>query len=53
MKNDGTATVPDEIDLTTLIYYEIKGGEVVDIIAKPKKASLVINIDSIEDGNYC
>ena len=50
MEDDGTATIPDEIDLTSLIYYEIKGGEVVDIIAKPKKASLVINIDSIADG---
>jgi predicted secreted protein with PEFG-CTERM motif len=49
-ENDGTATVPDEIDLTNLIYYEIEGGELIDIIAKPKKASLVINIDSTEDG---
>ncbi|MDC0041193.1 PEFG-CTERM sorting domain-containing protein [Candidatus Nitrosopelagicus sp.] len=50
MENDGSAVVPDEIDLTTLIYYEIVGGEVVDITAKPKNASLVININSIEDG---
>ena len=50
MENDGTAVVPDEIDLTTLIYYEIKGGEVLDITAKPKKASLVINMDTTEDG---
>ena len=50
MENDGTAIVPDEIDLTTLIYYEIQGGEILDITAKPKKASLVINMDSTDDG---
>ena len=50
MENDGTASVPDEIDLTNLVYYEIDGGEVIDIIAKPKKASLILNINSIEDG---
>ena len=49
-ENDGTATVPDEIDLTNLIYYEIEGGELIDIIAKPKKASLILNINSFEDG---
>ena len=50
MENDGTVVVPDEIDLTTLIYYEIEGGEILDITAKPKKASLVINMDSTDDG---
>jgi predicted secreted protein with PEFG-CTERM motif len=50
MENDGTVEVPDEIDLTNLIYYEIEGGELIDITAKPKKASLVINIDSTKDG---
>ena len=50
MENDGTAPVPDEIDLTNLVYYEIDGGEVIDVIAKPKKASLILNINSIEDG---
>ena len=49
-ENDGTATVPDKIDLTNLIYYEIEGGELIDIIAKPKKASLILNINSFEDG---
>ena len=50
MENDGTVAVPDEIDLTTLIYYEIEGGEILDITAMPKKASLVINMDSTDDG---
>jgi len=50
MENDGTVAVPDEIDLTNLIYYEIEGGELIDITAKPKKASLIINIDSTKDG---
>ena len=49
-ENDGTTTVPDKIDLTNLIYYEIEGGELIDIIAKPKKASLILNINSFEDG---
>jgi len=50
MKNDGTMPVADEIDLTTLVYYEINGGEVEDIIAKPKKASLTVNVNSFADG---
>ena len=50
MENDLTVQVPDEIDLTNLVYYEIDGGEVIDVIAKPKKASLILNINSIEDG---
>ena len=50
MENDGSAQVPDEIDLTSLVYYEIDGAEVIDIIAKPKKASIDININSFEDG---
>ena len=50
MQNDGTLTVPDEIDLTNLVYYEITGGEVKQILAKPNDASLVILIDSKTDG---
>jgi len=50
MENDGSTQVPDEIDLTSLVYYEIDGAEVIDIIAKPKKASIDININSFEDG---
>ena len=51
MENDETVAVPDEIDLTTLIYYEIEGGEVLDITAMPK-ASLVINMIPLMTENY-
>jgi hypothetical protein len=50
MQNDGTIVVPDEIELTDLIYYEITGGEVKQIIAKPNDASLLIMIDAKTDG---
>ena len=51
MKNDGTITVPDEIDLTNLVYYEITGGEVKQILAKPNEASLQVLIESETDGH--
>jgi len=51
LKNDGSVTVPDEIDLTNLVYYEIMGGEVKQIIAKPNDASLQVLIDSETDGH--
>ena len=50
MQNDGTMPVPDEIELTELVYYEISGGEVKQIIAKPNDASLLIMIDADTDG---
>ena len=51
MKNDGTVPVPDEIDLTNLVYYEITGGDVKQILAKPNDASLQIFIESETDGH--
>jgi predicted secreted protein with PEFG-CTERM motif len=50
MENDGTIVVPDEIELTELISYEITGGEVEQILAKPNDASLLIMIDAETDG---
>ena len=50
MQNDGTMPVPDEIELTELVYYEITGGEVKQILAKPNDASLLIMIDAETDG---
>ena len=50
MENDGTIVVPDEIELTDLVYYEITGGEVKRILAKPNDASLLIMIDAKTDG---
>ena len=48
--NDGTFTVPEEIDITKLLYYETVGGEINSIIAFPNKASLVIDMDSSDEG---
>ena len=48
--NDGTFTVPDEMDITNLLYYETVGGEINTITAFPNKASLVIDMDSSDDG---
>ena len=50
MGNDGTATVPEEIELTNLVYYEILGGQVEQILAKPNEASLVIMMEAETDG---
>jgi predicted secreted protein with PEFG-CTERM motif len=50
MQNDGTMPVPDEIELTELVYYEIRGGEVKQILAKPNDASLLIMLDTETDG---
>ena len=50
IENDGTMTVPDEIELTELVYYEITGGEVKQILAKPNDALLLILIDAETDG---
>jgi predicted secreted protein with PEFG-CTERM motif len=50
MQNDGTISTPDEIELTDLVYYEITGGEVKQILAKPNDASLLIMIDAKTDG---
>ena len=51
MQNDGTVTVPDEIDLTSLVYYEITGGEVKQILAKPNESSLHVLVDTQADGS--
>ena len=48
--NDGTFTVPDKLDITNLLYYETMGGEINTITAFPNKASLVIDIESTDDG---
>ena len=50
MEYDGTLPAPDELDLTSLVYYEITGGEVKEILAKPNDASLLIMIDGQTDG---
>ena len=40
MKNDGTVPVPDEIDLTNLVYYEITGGDVCLLYTSPSPRDL-------------
>ena len=36
--------------MTELVYYEIRGGEVKQILAKPNDASLLIMLDTETDG---
>ena len=50
VENDGTVTVAEEIELTNLVYYEILGGQVEQILAKPNEASLVIMMEAETDG---
>ena len=47
---DGTVEVPEELDLTQMIYAEITNGEVTSIIAKTTENSLVISLETTEDG---
>ena len=47
---DGTVEIPEELDLSEMIYTEITSGKVTSIIAKTTENSLVINIEPTEDG---
>jgi len=47
---DGTVEVPEEIDLSQMIYTEVTNGEVTSVIAKTTENSLVINLETTEDG---
>ena len=47
---DGTVEVPEELDLTQMIYTEITNGDVTSIIAKTTENSLVISLETTEDG---
>jgi predicted secreted protein with PEFG-CTERM motif len=47
---DGTVDVPEELDLTQMIYAEVTNGEVKSIIAKTTENSLVISLEATEDG---
>ena len=47
---DGTVEVPEDLDLTQMIYAEVTNGEVTSIIAKTTENSLVISLDATEDG---
>lgn len=47
---DGTVEVPEEIDLSNTVATEITTGKVTSIIAKTAENSLVISLETIEDG---
>jgi len=47
---DGTVEVPEELDLSQMVYTEVTNGEVTNIIAKTAENSLVISLETTEDG---
>jgi len=47
---DGTVEVPEEIDLSNTVATEITTGKVTSIIAKTAENSLVISLETTEDG---
>jgi len=47
---DGTVEIPEDLDLSEMIYAEITSGKVTSIIAKTTENSLVINLETTEDG---
>ena len=47
---DGTVEIPEELDLSEMIYTEVTNGEVTSIIAKTAENSLVISLETTEDG---
>ena len=47
---DGTVEVPEEIDLSNTVATEITTGKVISIIAKTAENSIVISLETAEDG---
>ena len=47
---DGTVEVPEELDISNMVYVEMTTGQVTNIIAKTTEDSLVINLETAEDG---
>ncbi|NWK01876.1 PEFG-CTERM sorting domain-containing protein [Marine Group I thaumarchaeote] len=47
---DGTVEVPEELDLSNMVATEITTGKVTSIIAKTAENSIVINLETAEDG---
>lgn len=47
---DGTVEVPEELDISNMIYVEMTTGQVTNIIAKTAEDSLVISLETTEDG---
>ena len=50
LQPDGTVEVPEELDISTMVYTEITNGKVSGIIANTNEDSLVISLESSEDG---
>jgi len=47
---DGTVEVPEDLDLGQMVYTEVTNGEVMSVIAKTAENSLVISLETTEDG---
>ena len=47
---DGTVEVPEELDLSNIVATEITTGKVISIIAKTAENSIVISLETAEDG---
>ena len=47
---DGTVEVPEELDISNMVYAEMTTGQVTNIIAKTTEDSLVISLETTEDG---
>ena len=49
-EHDGTVEVPEALDLGQMISTEVTNGEVTSVIAKTAENSLVISLETTEDG---
>ena len=47
---DGTVEVPEELDISNMVYVEMTTGQVTNIIAKTTEDFLIINLETTEDG---
>ena len=47
---DGTVEIPEELDISNMLYVEMTTGQVTNIIAKTTDDSLIINLETTEDG---
>ena len=47
---DGTVEVPEELDVSNMVYAKLTTGQVINIIAKTTEDSLLINLETTKDG---
>ena len=50
MHPDGTGSVPEELDLSSMVITELTSGEIIDIIAKTDDKSIVISLETDDNG---